>query len=182
MICSFLTAQEYGTDKGSIMVSGMFSLNHQTGKLFEDIDGAGTTSTHFNSSCSYFVLKGLFGGLGTGYTYQRTGANGAEQFEIGPHIGYALGKKESKIYPYITGGVHYAYIMAETDSYASNTPGTITLKGHVLFGGLGAMFKIYDHLGVTMEVDYSKYQLKEFIYDYKGSGLSLSIGVVGYIF
>lgn len=177
---SVLLAQEFGIDKNSFMVAGGFNFNHQDGKLFEDIDGNGTNAISFNSSFSHFVLKGLFVGIGIGYDYQRTGANGTEQFEIGPHAGYAFGNKNSKIYPYVTGGILFTRLMAETDSYASSNPGEITLDGNIIFGGIGTMLNLYEHLGVKLELDYCRYNFDKF--SYKGNNLNFSVGVVGYIF
>lgn len=175
---TFLSAQEYAIDKGAAMIMGAFSFDHKSGELFEDIDGAGTNTFIINSRLNYFATKGLFLGLDAAYNYQRTGANATKGFEIGPNFGYAFGNVNSKIYPYFILGIHYLNLMQEIESnYFYRTPDR-NLNGYTIYAGIGSIIKVYEHLGIVLELDYHKYKLNEKSTKYSGNDINFSIGFV----
>ncbi|MEA2106772.1 MAG: hypothetical protein U9P82_08670 [Bacteroidota bacterium] len=186
IICFLFTkesfSQEYGIDKNSWMISGSFSFSKHDGELYEDIDGNKTTTVYFSNTTNYFLAKGLFAGLGISYSYRRTGADGMETYGIGPNLGYIYGKKESKLYPFVAAGFRLNNINQDSEATYVYSPQDLKLLGYNIFGSIGIIFPVKEHIGITFELDYSKYYLTESQGDYDGNILTFSVGIIGFIF
>jgi hypothetical protein len=160
------------------MISGTMSLSKLNGELYEDYSGNNTTIILLSSSTNYFVKQGLFLGLGLNYASQVVGPESSKSMGIGPNVGYAFGNIDSKIYPYILGGVRYNKINQKSNPNSGTSSSDIELLGYNFIGGLGLIFKINKNLGLVTEIDISKYNIDS----YDGLNLSFSAGFVGFIF
>lgn len=197
LITQWANGQSFTTDKNSWIVSGAMSFSKQSGELYEDKEGKPTLLAVLSNSTNYFIVKGLFSGIGINYSYQKTGDYFIKSFGIGPNIGYMYGNKESILYPFVSIGMRF------TNS-SSNQPPTSYLwsgplqnfdpyyasesdfSGKSYLGSTGMIIPIRKNIGISLEITYSLNYLSDNKRDYenetKGNILSFSVGIAGLIF
>jgi outer membrane protein W len=93
---------------------------------------------------------------------------------IGPTVGYAFGKKESKSNPYIAAGIQLYSLGSDGD----------TTSGTDISIGAGMIISIKEHFGLIIEVGYHFQNLKNEAWPESISGniFGISIGIAGLLF
>lgn len=173
-IVTFAFSQEYAVDKGGFILAGTGGFMSQGGDLYEDWEDNRLSTFALASTVNYFVVRNVFIGAGVAYTRISQGDDSVSTIGIGPSVGYAVGKKESKSFPYITAGIQF-HSMGEDD---------YTVSGTDIFIGAGMIFSIKKHLGLILEIGYNFQNLKHEDWDesMSGNAFTISIGIAGLLF
>ncbi len=173
-ITTFAFSQDFAVDKGGFILSGTGGFISQGGDLYEDFDGNRLSTFSLTSTVNYFVVRNVFIGAGLAYTRISQGEDSISTIGIGPTVGYALGKAESKSYPYVAASIHF---------YSIGTDGE-TVSGTNIFISAGMIFSIKKHLGLILEVGYNFQNLKheDWVESMSGNAITISIGIAGLIF
>lgn len=173
-IATFAFSQDFAVDKGGFILSGTGGFISQGGDLYEDFDGNRVSTFSLTSTVNYFVVRNVFIGAGLAYTRISRGDDSMSTIGIGPTVGYALGKAESKSYPYIATSIHF---------YSIGTDGE-TVSGTNIFISAGMIFSIKKHLGLILEIGYNFQNLKheDWAESMSGNAFTISIGIAGLIF
>ena len=171
---TFVFSQDYAVDKGGFILSGTGSFISQGGDLYEDWEDNRLSTFSLTSAVNYFIVRNVFIGAGLAYTRVSQGDDSMSTIGIGPTMGYALGKAESKSYPYIATSIHFYSIGFDGE----------TTSGTNIFIGAGMIFSIKKHLGLILEIGYNFQNLKHEDWDesMSGNAFSVSIGIAGLIF
>jgi len=132
-IVTFAFPQDHAVDKGAFIISGTVDFYSSGGDLYWQ-----ETIIELMTSNAYFFAPNVLVGLklGTAWDFD-------EYFRlvIGPQLGYAAGKADSKINPYITAGFQFLYT---ADWNYSETGTNINIAA-------GMIFSLKKHLGLVME-------------------------------
>jgi len=178
VIGNFVWAQEYAVDKKAIMISGVASFNSQSGELFEDSENNKATTFNLSPSVNYFLVKNFFAGGGMTFNSETQGDYKSSTLAFGPQVGYAFGKAESNVFPYIDFGLRCYFFGYD---YNGNT---YNLMGSSSFVGAGIIFALKSHIGITLEGNYNMVDLEEKDGDvtYSGNTFTIGIGITGLFF
>jgi len=171
---TFAFSQDYAVDKGGFILSGTGSFTSQGGDLYEDFEGNRLATFSLTSTVNYFVVRNVFIGAGLAYTRMSHGDASMSTIGIGPTVGYAFGKAESKSYPYIDTSIHFYSIGADGE----------TTSGTNILISAGMIFSIKEHLGLILEIGYNFQNLKheDWAESESGNAFVISIGIAGLIF
>lgn len=178
---------EYPVDKGSTMISGVFSVYNAGGDLYEDSKGNAFTTFTFSPSIFTFVTPNFALGSQFSYVHISQGNWVETQLAIGPKVGYFSGDPDSKVYPFLVVGFDYleksygiAYYRYEYD-YAAKSK--VTASGTRFFFSAGLSLMASSHLGIIWEVTYNIDRVKEEPYDRQsGRTFGTNIGLAGFLF
>jgi outer membrane protein W len=178
-------SQEYAVDKGSWMISGRLNYSVEGSDLFKS-NSDRTTSVKFMPAVEYFVAPHFFIGERLSYSYStftryyysrgetEIHTSSYSTFAIGPIVGYAFGKADSKVYPYLTSGIFYV-----SSGFNSNNSSSSDSGKEFIIGG-GIIFPAKEHLGILMEAEYHITNLNNGSRDQ--SSVSLNIGIAGLLY
>jgi len=182
-------SQEYLADRGSLIISGRFNFSVEGSDLFES-NSDRTTSVRFMPAVEYFILPHFFIGERLAYTYsaykyytyfhyysdlkKEFQTNSYSTLAIGPTLGYAFGKADSKAYPYLTSGILFV-----SSGFNSDNSGRSDSGKEFIIGG-GIIFPAKEHLGILMEAEYHITNLNNGGRDQ--SSVSLNIGIAGLLY
>ena len=169
---SGLQAQEYFSDKKSSFFGLSATLSSSGGDLYEDNSGNRFTNGTIAGSWNYFVAKQFFIGGAVATTFQAQGANDATVVGIGPQMGFAFGKPDSRSLPFLTVGYRF-------EKY---TGGNSSMNGSDVMFGLGFLFKAVDHLGVTVEAGYHLKSVNSGGVSASGNVFMVGVGLTGLLF
>jgi hypothetical protein len=175
---TFAFSQDYAVDKGSFWLTGMASFASQGGDLYKDAEDNRITTFSLAPNVSYFVARNVFIGAGITWTRTSQGDYSEHIFGIGPHVGYAFGNAESKVYPYIGAGFQFGSGGESWDGFDYKITGTqITI-------GAGVILPVKEHFAVVIEIGYIFHSMKGEDWDERESGniLAIGIGLAGFIF
>ena len=184
-------SQEYAIDKGSTIISGRFNYSVEGSDLLESKSDR-TTSVRFMPAVEYFVAPHFFIGERLSYSYStyksyyisrgevEVHTSSYSTIAIGPTVGYAFGKADSKVYPYLTSGILYISSGSTSDNSSRSNSGT-----EIIIGG-GIMIPAEEHLGIMIEFEYQITNLQNRDRDRDSnsnrSSISLNIGIAGLLY
>jgi hypothetical protein len=171
---TFAFSQDYAVDKGAFILSGTGGFLSQGGDLYEDLEENRLSTFTLTSAVNYFIVRNVFIGAGLSYNRMAQGDASVSTIGIGPTVGYAFGKTESKSNPYIAASIQL---------YSLGTDGDTT-SGTDISIGAGMIFSIKEHLGLIIEAGYHFQNLKNEAWPESISGniFSISIGIAGLLF
>ena len=175
---TFAFSQDYAVDKGSFWLAGMASFASQGGDLYKDAEDNRITTFSLAPNVSYFVARNVFIGAGITWTRTSQGDYSEHFFGIGPHVGYAFGNAESKVYPYIGAGFQFGSVGASWDGESETISGTqITI-------GAGVILPVKEHFAVVIEIGYIFHSMKgeDWTERVSGNMFAIGIGIAGFIF
>lgn len=174
---TFAFSQDYAVDKGSFWLTGTASFASQGGDLYKDWEDNRLTTFTLAPNVSYFVARNVFIGAGLSWTRTSQGDYSEHIFGIGPHVGYAFGTAESKVYPYIGAGFQFG-------SGGASWNGSETISGTQITIGAGVILPIKEHFAVVIEIGYMFHSMKGEDWPERLSGniLAIGIGLAGFIF
>lgn len=175
------TGQEFASDKESWIISGLGSFSEHSGDLFEGYDGEKITSINLSLSANYFFKRGLFCGLGSDFSHQKIAETNVYSVAVGPNFGYMYGSKNARILPFIHFGYRWNKISVEEEYPQPNMEDNF-LSGPSYSISTGIIIPVQDHIGITMELGYTSYNLPHIDRDIKGYVLSFAVGLSGLIF
>lgn len=132
-IATLAFSQEHAVDKGAFIISGTANFNSSGGDLFQELTMIGLMSSN-----AYFFTPNVFIGSKLGVEWDFD-----EYFRlaVGPQLGLAAGKAQSKINPYISAGIQFLHI---ADTFYSETGTNINIAA-------GMIISIKKHLGLVVE-------------------------------
>lgn len=158
------------TDKGSSIISGMFSYSSQGGDLYAWDDERFNTF-QLIPSFFYFVAPGI--GLGADISYERM-SQGDDSFTTwgaGPKIGYFMDSGSNTI-PFVAGGFNYL------DMDDGDNGSRIKLGGGLLIRK--------GHLAVSIEANYNidriKFEFGGMSESESGNSFGISVGFAGLLY
>jgi len=163
--------QGFAIGKGASMITGLTSFSSTSSG-----SGSGSvTSITLSPSMDYFLFDHFFVGGGIGYSSQNSNGSNVTGFTIGPEIGYAFGKQDSKVYPFLNVGWNYLNNTVNASYYDNSN-----LTGSDLSFGFGFIIPVKSHFGLVLQGKYDTI-------NYSGSTenvnvISLNFGVVGLLF
>lgn len=165
--------QGFPIGKGASMITGLASFS-STSSSTSSGSGSVTTVT-FSPSMDYFLFNHFFVGGGLSYSSQTQNSLNVTGTAIGPEIGYAFGKPDSKVFPYLNAGWNYLNSKVDESYY-----GSPNLSGSDLSFGFGFIIPVKSHFGLVLQGKYDSI-------NYSGSSqsvnvISLNFGVVGLLF
>lgn len=171
---TFAFSQDYAVDKGAFILSGTGGFISQGGDLYEDFEENRLSTFTLTSAVNYFVVRNMFIGAGLSYNRMAQGDASVSTIGIGPTVGYAFGKKESKSNPYIAAGIQLYSLGSDGD----------TTSGTDISIGAGMIISIKEHFGLIIEVGYHFQNLKNEAWPESISGniFGISIGIAGLLF
>ena len=132
----------------------------------------------FQPALDYFFMNNLFVGGTISYGSESQGDFSSTEMGIGPEVGYAFGKAESKMFPY--GKLGFMYRSNKSDNGTTD----MTVTGTDIFIGVGLIFPVKEHIGITPELSYHMQSLKsdeEGAEAVDGSVIRLGVGISGLI-
>ncbi|UCE20893.1 MAG: hypothetical protein JSV46_01280 [Candidatus Aminicenantes bacterium] len=173
-IATFAFSQDHAVDKGAFILAGTGSFISQGGDLYEDFEENRLSTFTLTSTVNYFVVHNVFIGAGLSYNRMAQGDFSMSTIGIGPTVGYAFGKTESKSNPYIAGSIQL---------YSLGTDGDTT-SGTDISINAGIIISIKEHLGLIIEIGYHFQNLKNEAWPESMSGniFSIGIGIAGLLF
>ena len=142
------SAQDFAVDKKACIFDGSISFSSSGGDLYEDADGNTQTDFSEAGTFNYFVAKNIFVGAGLGIQSFGWGDYSSSAVVIGPQVGYAFGKKESKVFPY--GAVGFRYLSSSADDGVNK----LTITGTDISLEVGVIIPVKEHIGVTPLLSY----------------------------
>ncbi len=141
-----LKAQNFATDKHAVWLGINSDMSFTFGNLYSK---DGYSNTKVGISSSYFVAKNILVGAHVNALIP----NKTHELQIGPHIGYALGREDMQHHPYIIAGL--SYVKMEKDiEYTYWGTKYFTLKGIAYKAALGYAVSLHKHLALNIEVGY----------------------------
>jgi hypothetical protein len=166
--------QGFAIGKGASMITGLASFSSRGSATVNSSSESVTTIT-FSPSMDYFLFNHFFVGGGLSYSSQTQNGSNIAGMAIGPEIGYAFGKQDSKVFPYLNAGWNYLSSKIDEPYYSSSN-----LSGSDLSFGFGFIIPVKSHFGLVLQGKYDTI-------NYSGSSqsvnvISLNFGVVGLLF
>ena len=166
--------QGFAIGKGASMITGMASFSNRGSATVNGSSESVTTIT-FTPSMDYFLFNHFFVGGGLSYSSQTQNSTNVTGLAFGPEIGYAFGKPDSKVFPYLNAGWNYLNSKVDESYY-----GSPNLSGSDLSFGFGFIIPVKSHFGLVLQGKYDTI-------NYSGSSqsvnvISLNFGVVGLLF
>ncbi len=173
------SAQDFAVDKKAAILDASFSFSSASGDLYENAAGDGQTAFSLAGTYNYFLAKNIFLGLGLGYQSFGWGDYSSSSLAIGPQVGYAMGKAESKVFPY--GALGFRYLTSSVD------PGTdkLTITGTDISFEVGVIIPVKEHIGFTPLLSYHAQSKKadvEGAESASGSVILLGFGISGLLY
>ncbi|MGB8656272.1 MAG: outer membrane beta-barrel protein [Candidatus Zixiibacteriota bacterium] len=169
---------EFAVDKGSNMFSVVGGFVNASGDLYKDSEGHSSNTFVIMPSVVHFSPANV--GFGGDFLLLRfkQGDAGLTTLGLGPKLMFAIGKKESKAYPYATLAMYYIRNTEEQGSF------DYTVSGTRLKFGAGVSFMVASHLGVLVEASYNLDNLKgeHAKESVSGDMVILSVGLAGFLF
>ncbi len=186
LITGTVFAADYPVDKGSTMISGMFGFTNSSGKLYEDYEGNSQTTVTFTPSVLAFVVPNFALGGNLAFAHASQGDVSARALAIGPKLGYFVGYRDSKAYPFFGVGFNYLRQTLEWVEYGwRGTPDTyeFTVSGTKFMFGAGVAVMVSSHLAMVCEGTYNLDNLKpEHGKSTSGSVFAIGVGLAGFVF
>jgi len=178
-------AADYPVDKGSTIISGMFSFTNSSGELYEDEEGHSVTMLNLAPSVLTFVVANFALGGQLALTRASQGDASATGLAIGPKLAYFVGGPNSKAYPYF--GMGFAYLRntfeVEYNGYWGYERETYTISGTKFFFSAGVSIMVAPHLAIACEGVYNMDNLKpEHGESASGNTFAIAVGLAGFIF
>lgn len=124
--------KSYAVDQGSFIFGGSAGFLSEGGDLVGDLR---VTTITINPIIHYFVVPGFAVGADIVFTNLSVAGSSQSLFSIGPSLGYFVGNKESKVYPFVRGSFIYQSV---TDAFTST---------NFKFGG-GAVTMVVKNVGI----------------------------------
>ena len=157
------------------MITGLASFSSTKSGTGLGSESENFTALTFSPSMDYFLFNHFFVGGGLSYSSQTLSGSNVTGMSIGPEIGYAFGKQDSKVFPYLNAGWNYLNSKVDESYY-----GSPSLGGSDLSFGFGFIFPVKSHFGLVLQGKYDTI-------NYSGSSqsvnvISLNFGVVGLLF
>jgi hypothetical protein len=151
-----LSAQEYATDKGAMILNASASFTSSGGSLYETKDKTRITSLILMPSVDYFVLPNFFLGGTIQYSGNKEDSSMGDRFAlrtnstlgIGPEIGYVCAKTESKLLPYLSTGLLWLHLRSKYSDHLTTIPNSGS--GNEYFIGAGVIMPLKKHIGLTI--------------------------------
>jgi len=163
--------QGFAIGRGATMITGLASFT-STGYS----SGSDHTSVlTITPSINYFILDHFFIGGGFSYSNQSLNSGNITGLAIGPEIGYAFGKQDSKAFPYINAGWNFQSTKFDQSFY-----GLTDNNGSGVCFGLGMIIPLRSHVGFVLEGKYNKLNYSEL--NESVDVISLNFGIVGLLF
>jgi len=184
--------QQYPTDKGSKMLLGEVSFTSQSGDLYENSDGDGSTTLSIRPSFGVFIVPGF--AIAGDLIYDRTAQANVSYtvFGIAPKVTYFIGgnKKPAAIkgstLPFV--GLGFGYVSHTSKSTWENWASSqealeSTTNGTVIVLGGGILHMLSGSLGMVGELNYQMDKLKPEEGDsVSGNVFMLRIGITGFLY
>jgi len=174
---------EFAAGKGAMIASGSVGFANYSGDSYKDANGedAAMTEIWFQPAVDYFIMDNLFVGGTIIFESESQDPWSSSAFGIGPEVGYAFGKPESKMFPY--GKLGFTYVSANYD------PGTTGSTDYTITGtdfaiAVGLIFPVVEHVGFMPELSYHMESSKgdwDNAESMSDNVIKLSIGIAGLI-
>lgn len=164
---------EIPIEKGNSIIGGQFSVQHQSGDLYDDV-----TTVSINPSFGFFVGDGLMFGVNL-ELISMSGDVVYSEFRGGPKVGYYMninkGREKIKgaVYPYIIAFMNFGQI----DVGLGTDLGTMELGANI-----GAILMISDALGADLGLRYSTDSWSMRGYSLSGNTIQLRIGITTFLY
>jgi hypothetical protein len=172
-------SQNFAVGKKAWIISGAVEFSSSSGDLYENENGDALTTISFIPSADYFVVPNVFVGGMISYSSASQGDFSMSALGIGPEVGYALGKAESKVFPFAKIGFQYL-----SNSWDSGD-GTEKETGSDVTIAIGVIFPVKQHIGITPQLSYHIQSLKgdwEGAESVSGNILSVGVGITGLVY
>jgi hypothetical protein len=170
-------AADYPVDKGSTFLSGGASYTNQSGDLYENWEGEGTSQFSIVPSLVHFVTPNFAVGGDMEFTYVSQGDCSATGLGIGPKLAYFVGEADAKVYPFFALGFNYIRYTSGCNGSDRTVDGT-----RFKFGG-GVAVLLNTHLSMGFEGVVAMDTLKPERGDSEsGTTFGINIGLGGFIF
>ena len=177
---------EFAAGKGAMIVSGSVGFANYSGDSYKTYENgeekdAALTEIWFQPALDYFIMDNLFIGGKLFFDSESQDPWSMSTFGIGPEIGYAFGKPESKMFPY--GKLGFAYA---SSNYDPGTTGSTdyTITGTDIAIAVGLIFPVVEHVGFMPELSYHMESNKgdwDNAESMSDNVIMLSVGIAGLI-
>ncbi len=180
LFSTHLFAQSYPTERGATFISGTGSYSNRSGELFVPGRSGSFNSVSGNLSVNRFLVDNFYVGLGLTAMSQNEWNYSANRFGLGPQAGYVFGGADSRILPYVGVGGQYLKVQSDWFRYPEDSWD----QGYEVFGSLGLIVLLRDHLGVVFQGSYHSVNLTRPDSSGLTSGniLNFQIGLVGMLY
>lgn len=177
---------EFAVGKGGMIVSGTAGFANYSGDSYKTYENgeekdAALTEIWLQPALDYFVANNIF--VGGALMLESASQDPASMttIGIGPEVGYAFGKPESKMFPY--GKIGFAYA---SSSYDPGTTGseTTTTTGTNISIHVGLIYPVVGHVGFFPELSYHMVSSKgdwDNAETMNDSVIMLGVGIAGLI-
>ncbi|MDD5087703.1 MAG: outer membrane beta-barrel protein [bacterium] len=177
---------EFAAGKGAMIVSGSVGFANYSGDSYKTYENgeeedAALTDIWFQPALDYFVIDNLFVGGTLFFESESQDPWSESTFGIGPEVGYAFGKSESKMFPY--GKLAFAYASSTYDSGEEGAEES-TVTGTDIALAVGLIFPVVEHVGIMPELSYHMTSTKGDWDDAESMSdnvIKLSVGIAGLI-
>jgi hypothetical protein len=187
--CGQVCAADYFTDRGSFWAGGAFSYQNENIRGQSDpVTMTMVSPTLRFFPAKYFLLSQAFSWWTTSQTDPDNNGYSYGMFTFGPEAGFAFGKN-MPVVPYVISGALYAH------SYSSSSYMTTDINGNPITDTrksgadgyqvpllTGVMIKLFDGLGIQVELGFSYIHIRGYTAPVSTSDLStvsISVGVCG---
>lgn len=137
-------AQEYATDKGSLLLAGSFGLTS-----YGERGGEGrSTLLSINPNISYFVIPGLALGADLGIFTFFEGGFSSTSLSVGPKLAYFFGGPTSTTRPFLASALTYGRYSGSDSVLGADVSG-------------GALFMLTRSVGITTEAFYQTFSYSD---------------------
>lgn len=173
----FTIAQNFATDRGSLMLDGGIWLSSNGNDMYSDGEDKRTFDFSFDPAFQAFVVPSLAIGAGTEVSFYSRSDYNYTTLGIGPKITYFIaGHRDMKVYPYIDISVFFAFQTFSFDGSSEDSNNLIIIANDAV----GAVFMVNKAIGIDMSVGF--YNRSNITEDLAGNKIYFSVGVKAFIF
>jgi outer membrane protein W len=191
---SVAVAQEFATDKKTILLTGSAAFSSSGGDIYS-VNDKRISELNLSATFDYFIARNILIGMPVTLHRQYIGDYNIEStLGVGPELGYVYGTAKSRVLPYAKVGYQYSVMSSENwlTSYYYGLIGN-GIQTDLIFS-LGMILLLQKHVGLNPQISYhfQRYDTDSYYYGYYGYSLGsasqtgnilqFSIGLTGLLY